>query len=1064
MKVFSWNVEGLQKIVDDHSLMLSVRCSDILCFQETWALSTISVDGFVARTLPAIPTGGRNAGGQAIYLREALFGASEVSQLDSHPMVLALRIKTESQAFIIASVYIEMRASTPAIYNSFVDWVYETRSSYPGDQLVIAGDFNADRFRRKPSAFDRLFVDCVDMLLQDGFHIEPATKVLTYIHPSGVSTIDYFMVWGATVESFRVDICPEVSHRPLVATIASPMHLPPMETSASISRRLRRSRPPFSTLLSPLPLAALSRQTVQSIYDFLLGVILFSCSDFRRDAPKRDSWFGFLLEGEVTELANLRALAERHLRELDLNPDSSNLVFYESAKSRYREFKQVLRRKATKRLADSHETQAADSRSVWKLLRRLKSSTAAPSLLPCVFVSHFRSVLFDRLAPLDPLPRDLCFNFVSFLDAPFSKEELFSAIEKANLASAPGPDGLFLVDLVELFKEPGCDDYLLCLFNKAFLDGQIPSQWSESLIFTLFKGKGSPYLADNYRAITLQPVLSKLYEQLLYSRLRLWAMRENLVSPDQYAFQSSRSTIDAIFVLQTLIDFYVYEKKMVLHSVLFDLRKAFPSVPRYRLLQFLYGKGLSTRFLTALNSLFAFNSTRLRTSTGLTEPFPTNVGLKEGSVLSPLLFAIYFDSVLGDLFDFADSAPLLRDRPVPGLLFADDLIIFSTSRRGLQRIVRSVQEGVAEKGLQLNRAKCEVFSVYPSARAYNSANRDRTRIFVDSIPLEEVLKVKYLGFFFHAYLKNPTFHFDNCLEKSKVSAYHISKLISSLKITDFSFIRTLYLSFVLSQFYCLPLADSSVVVLIWKSLKTFFTSVYGLPNGIPWVGIKLLFSFSPTTHWLRSKGSFVERVLLPPSRDAAVIFAFLQQRIELMPRSKGFFTFNRFLAPFVSLSLIDRPDLWDINELILTAADSIPRSERSVLLHRSLDMPSLLLFSKIVVDDAAPGSFFVFLDSVPFAVHRYLFLFLFGVARWSAFGISLRNCPLCRGVSLDSLHLFTCPCIPFTFSSSALFDSLVANNWAVFYSFFLQALDEWNSRVSPFELSSSIRREIGRIG
>lgn len=94
--------------------------------------------------------------------------------------------------------------------------------------------------------------------------------------------------------------------------------------------------------------------------------------------------------------------------------------------------------------------------------------------------------------------------------------------------------------------------------------------------------------------------------------------------------------------------------------------------------------------LIALWGLYKNDITRIRTGLGRSEFFSVNHGLKEGSVLSPLLFSI-FVSDLPCFFQKKIKAgfPIMREKQEPLLQYADDTVLLATSIRSLQRLLKT---------------------------------------------------------------------------------------------------------------------------------------------------------------------------------------------------------------------------------------------------------------------------------------------------------------------------------------------------------------------------------------
>lgn len=148
-----------------------------------------------------------------------------------------------------------------------------------------------------------------------------------------------------------------------------------------------------------------------------------------------------------------------------------------------------------------------------------------------------------------------------------------------------------LIDTIDIHKSSMIDrintkllkDCLLCtaerivlLFNRILRDGKFPKTWKIACVVPIFKA-GNRKIVSNYRPISLLPLISKLFEKLLHSRLYHFLNDKNFFSPFQCGFRPFMSTTDSV---ATMLN-HIYEhlnKKIPTMAVFFDLSKAFDSI------------------------------------------------------------------------------------------------------------------------------------------------------------------------------------------------------------------------------------------------------------------------------------------------------------------------------------------------------------------------------------------------------------------------------------------------------------------------------------------------------
>ena len=124
---------------------------------------------------------------------------------------------------------------------------------------------------------------------------------------------------------------------------------------------------------------------------------------------------------------------------------------------------------------------------------------------------------------------------------------------------------------------------------------------------------------------------------------------------------------------------------------------------------------------------------------GYLDPISSLIGLKQGGVLSPLLFNIYIDDIK-DIFDSSCCPINLFENPLSHLLYADDLILLSTSNAGLTNCLEKLGDYCELWHLEINVKKSKVIIFNTTGKVLSGQS-----FFVKGIPLDAVQTYCYLG-------------------------------------------------------------------------------------------------------------------------------------------------------------------------------------------------------------------------------------------------------------------------------------------------------------------------------
>jgi hypothetical protein len=154
--------------------------------------------------------------------------------------------------------------------------------------------------------------------------------------------------------------------------------------------------------------------------------------------------------------------------------------------------------------------------------------------------------------------------------------------------------------------------------------------------------------------------------------------------------------MDAIFLISQLMK-RCKEQKKDLHMIFIDLEKAYDKVPRNVMWWALQKHKVSSKSITLIKDMYDNVVTGVRTSDRDTNDFLINIGLHQGSVLSPYLFALVMDEVIRDI---QGGIPWC-------MLFAGDVVLVDESRTGVDKKLELWRQTLEGKGFRHSRSKTE---------------------------------------------------------------------------------------------------------------------------------------------------------------------------------------------------------------------------------------------------------------------------------------------------------------------------------------------------------------------
>ena len=275
------------------------------------------------------------------------------------------------------------------------------------------------------------------------------------------------------------------------------------------------------------------------------------------------------------------------------------------------------------------------------------------------------------------------------------------AIKKLNRGKHEGKYELYSDHLINGTAK--LNEGLAGLFTAMLIHAYIPQGFRESVVFPIPKNKRKSLKdSDNYRGITLSSILGKVLDNILLNKFN-----DVLSSSDlQFGFKPKSSTTQCTFVLNETIQYYRSRGSGVF-TMLLDASKAFDRVHYIKLFRLLLRKGccpVIARFLAILYTdqqvSVTWNGTPSRT-------FEVNNGIKQGGVLSPVLFCVYMDELLLRLKQSGYGCHI-GTMFMGAFGYADDVVILSPTRYGLRKMLSICSSYSKEYHVEFNPEKCKL--------------------------------------------------------------------------------------------------------------------------------------------------------------------------------------------------------------------------------------------------------------------------------------------------------------------------------------------------------------------
>jgi len=372
---------------------------------------------------------------------------------------------------------------------------------------------------------------------------------------------------------------------------------------------------------------------------------------------------------------------------------------------------------------------------------RLNDSVGDESIL-AEFSSHFRRVGLTNTDGIDDKYRNFVHDYISANSSPGQHSHipvidchiLQDRIKQLKLHKAAGHDNIFNEHII--YAGPQLAVHLSLLFTAMLRHSYVPSDFHYGIVKPILKNKhGDQTSLDMYRGITLTPTISKLFEAVLLDVYQNSFYSDHL----QFGFKQNSGCSHALFGFSEAVKYYNKRGSKV-YCAFLDASKAFDKVLINGLLAKLIKRNVPLPLIRILCTWFSGLSCSVVWNSSIGIPFRVHCGVRQGGVLSPLLFAIYVDDLIHELRQ-SGYGLYIGSVFIGSILFADDIALLACSCFGLQQLINICIKYGIQWDIKFNPQKTQL-------ACFGGNCPDCNSVTFGEVALCWSVQIKYLGCYF----------------------------------------------------------------------------------------------------------------------------------------------------------------------------------------------------------------------------------------------------------------------------------------------------------------------------
>ena len=258
----------------------------------------------------------------------------------------------------------------------------------------------------------------------------------------------------------------------------------------------------------------------------------------------------------------------------------------------------------------------------------------------------------------------------------FSKKEIIDAIEKCNNSSALGLDKLTWSHLKSIIRSKDCICKFINIANACINLGHWPFHFKTSTTISIPKPNKARFDSPKlYCPIVLFNIIGKLFKKMIGEQLQFHTISNNFIYPSQLEGLKQRSTMDAEVALTHIVQ-SGWVKNLSTSTMVLNIAQFFPSLNHQLLPLILDKTDLNYKISTFFKNYLVGRKTKYLWNDFVSPSFNINIGVGQGSMLSPILSALYLPLVFLSL----ENCLKILKNPISIIPFVDNGLLISQNK------------------------------------------------------------------------------------------------------------------------------------------------------------------------------------------------------------------------------------------------------------------------------------------------------------------------------------------------------------------------------------------------